>query len=200
LKGVVRSQNVNRSQRVLTFTDKDGLKLDLVEDGVEGGLAVRGLHSVCVECCDFEKIERFWGERFGLSPAETEVGRLLFTLFGKKVEGNQYLEFHETDREPARLGYGSVHHVALAVAEGEGTAKWREGVKASGFLRREYWDSCYFYSPCGALFELATEHPGLSTDLRARGTKQSLSLPPHLEDRRAEIEKALPNWKEEVLP
>jgi glyoxalase family protein len=52
--------------------------------------------------------------------------------------------------------------------------------------------SVYFREPGGALFEVATDGPGFAVDEPAEALGERLILPPWLEPRRAEIERALP--------
>ena len=56
---------------------------------------------------------------------------------------------------------------------------------------RQYFRSIYFREPGGVLFEVATDGPGFAQDEPAGTMGEALSLPPHLEPRRAEIEAQL---------
>ena len=50
---------------------------------------------------------------------------------------------------------------------------------------------CY-REPGGVLFEIATDQPGFAIDEPVETLGSKLSLPPHLEPHRAEIEASLP--------
>ncbi|MBA3390208.1 MAG: VOC family protein, partial [Rubrobacter sp.] len=70
--------------------------------------------------------------------------------------------------------------------------KLREhGLGATPVIDRFYFRSIYFREPGGILFEIATDGPGFATDEDAEHLGERLSLPPFLEDRRAEIEAGL---------
>ena len=62
---------------------------------------------------------------------------------------------------------------------------------SSGEVERFYFTSLYFREPNGILFELATDVPGFATDEPMESLGETLSLPPFLEDRRAQIEAGL---------
>jgi glyoxalase family protein len=57
---------------------------------------------------------------------------------------------------------------------------------------RQYFRSVYFREPGGVLFEIATDIPGFAVDEPLASLGSALKLPPFLEPRRGEIEKALP--------
>ncbi len=126
----------------------------------------------------------------GLQGAET----FIFAM----GDGGAAAELHVTiapDLQPARQGAGGVHHVAFRVPD-EMYDAWaarlvEHRTPSSGPIDRFYFKSLYFREPGGVLFELATDGPGFAADepLETLGTK--LSLPPFLEDRRAEIEAEL---------
>lgn len=65
------------------------------------------------------------------------------------------------------------------------------GMRTTGEIDRFYFRSLYFREPGGVLFELATDGPGFAQDEPAGTMGEALSLPPHLEPRRAEIEAQL---------
>jgi glyoxalase family protein len=60
---------------------------------------------------------------------------------------------------------------------------------------RQYFQSIYFRDPewtSGVLFEIATDGPGFTADESANALGTALQLPPWLEERRSELEAALP--------
>jgi glyoxalase family protein len=92
-------------------------------------------------------------------------------------------------------GAGTVHHVAWYSSDEEHEA-WRDRVRAIGghptpVIDRHYFRSVYFREPGGVLFELATPSPGFTVDEPLETLGEQLSIPPALEQRRAEIEAAL---------
>jgi glyoxalase family protein len=98
---------------------------------------------------------------------------------------------------PGMNGLGTVHHVAMAVSDGEEQRRLRQelielGYRVTEVLDRNYFQSIYFREPGGVLFELATVQPGFTVDepLAALGT--ALKLPAWEEPNRQRIEAALP--------
>lgn len=96
----------------------------------------------------------------------------------------------------ARQGAGAVHHVAFRVPDRAALSAWTQRVNgfrvpSSGEVERFYFRSLYFREPGGNLFELATDGPGFDVDEPFETMGETLSLPPFLEPRRAEIEAGL---------
>ncbi len=97
---------------------------------------------------------------------------------------------------PARQGAGGVHHVAFRVPDAAAIGAWARHVKgfripSSGEVERYYFRSLYFREPGGVLFEIASDTPGFAVDEPMETMGETLSLPPFLEARRAEIEAGL---------
>lgn len=96
----------------------------------------------------------------------------------------------------AQQGAGGVHHVAFRVPGKPQLTEWAQrlqqfGVPNSGEVERFYFRSLYFREPAGNLFEIATDDPGFDVDETREAMGETLSLPPFLEARRAEIEAGL---------
>ena len=96
---------------------------------------------------------------------------------------------------PAQQGAGGVHHVAFNIpsrgVSGLGRRLRSMRVPNSGPVDRFWFKSLYFREPNGILFELATDAPGFATDEPMDKLGTTLSLPPFLEARRAQIEAGL---------
>ena len=114
---------------------------------------------------------------------------------------------HEPEAERGRLGAGSIHHVALRVADEAAQIEWRErltgaGIVVSPIKDRFYFHSIYLREPGGALFEIATDGPGFLIDEPADALGTSLCLPPWLEPSRASIEARLApvDWPQYAAP
>lgn len=113
--------------------------------------------------------------------------------------GGAAAELHvavEPDLPPGRPGAGGAHHVAFRTPNLEEHQAWvdrlaRLGVPSSGAVERFYFRSLYLREPNGIRFEIATDGPGFAADEPLESLGQSLSLPPFLESRRAEIEAGL---------
>jgi glyoxalase family protein len=103
--------------------------------------------------------------------------------------------FEQSD-ERGIPGAGTVHHVAWAVLSDE-LAEWQRhvtnaGANATPVIDRFYFQSVYFREPGGILYELATlDGAGFASDEAPEEMGQGLSLPPFLEQHRAQIEPRL---------
>jgi glyoxalase family protein len=203
--------NAARAERfgadVLTFQDPHGVALALVETNdpreftpwaespVPVSHQIRGLHS-------FRLTER------SLEPTELFITQGLgFELIGEEGEWRRYavagggsgrlLELRVVSGgSRAVSGVGSVHHVAFRVADEAAQRAAQEQVRAAGgrtteVIDRFWFKSIYFREPGGALFEIATDGPGFAVDEDVTSLGEQLILPPFLEPRRAEIERAL---------
>jgi glyoxalase family protein len=96
-----------------------------------------------------------------------------------------------------RLGPGTLHHVAFRAASDADQAEMTERARRLGLTPteqkdRQYFRSVYFREPNGVLFEIATDDPGFTRDEPKETLGTALKLPPWYENRRSEIEKALP--------
>jgi glyoxalase family protein len=121
-------------------------------------------------------------ERYALGEAESRV--LVDVVARPDVPRGQF-------------GVGTVHHVAWRVADDEQQLAWRAALVDGGHevtpvRDRKYFHSIYFRDPGGVIFELATDQPGFTVDETPAELGTHLMLPEWLEQRRAEIEAALP--------
>ncbi|MCP1135611.1 ring-cleaving dioxygenase [Paenibacillus polysaccharolyticus] len=212
---VTHGEIVQRGGRAtLAFTDFEGMRLILVSDehnsGVAGGkpwdrspvpaeYGIIGLGPIHLTVRDASLTTPVLTELLGFrakgsypafTPGQPDV------LVFESGEGGSGSEVHleeRNDLEQERPGRGSVHHVAFRVDNEEELRQWVDRVHqfrfpSSGFVDRFYFRSLYFREANGILFELATDGPGFDTDEDFATLGESLALPPFLEGRRAEIE------------
>jgi glyoxalase family protein len=123
----------------------------------------------------------FWARYDGESVAPHSA----LTLFG-----------WEGSRHVARPGAGQTHHIAFRAESAEEQAAWRDhlltlGVDVTTVRDRTYFQSIYFQAPDGLLLEIATDGPGFTIDESKDELGGALKLPPWLEPRRQDIERAL---------
>lgn len=193
---------------VLRFEDPDGLALALVESDdsreftpwpespVEASRQVRGLHLVRLVERELGPTARFLIEGLGFAAAGEERGWHRYTVEGGGT--SRALDIQVVPDAPrGEWGLGSVHHIAWRVPDGAAQRDVQAGVSRAGgrpteVIDRFWFQSVYFREPGGALFEVATDGPGFTVDEPAEKLGERLILPPWLEPRRTEIERALP--------
>jgi glyoxalase family protein len=193
------------SDEVMVFRDKSGLAFELVaeadartpwESTISAEHAIRGLHSVTMVVRDPNPTVAFMKDFFGWEIVNEDEGRLRLAA-GGSAPGHLIDLLYDADATPATNGIGTVHHVAMTVAEADDQRAIREALLARGHKVTEVRDRCYFQSiyvrePGGVLLEVATAKPGFLVDEDLRNLGLGLKLPPWEEDNRAEIEGKLP--------
>lgn len=90
-----------------------------------------------------------------------------------------------------------MHHIAFRAPSDSAQLEWREllsrvPLNVTSVRDRTYFHSIYFHEPGGVLFEIATDPPGFAIDEPVENLGEALKLPQWLENRRADIEQALP--------
>jgi glyoxalase family protein len=158
-------------------------------------MAIRGLHSVTLTVTDPGPSVSFARELLGFEVVDEAHGRLRMAVNGD-LPGHALELSYGGDAPSARNGLGTVHHVALAIADEEEQRQLRQELIARGFsvtdvLDRQYFRSIYFREPGGVLYEAATVAPGFTVDEPLAALGQALKLPPWEEKNRATIESNL---------
>jgi glyoxalase family protein len=189
-----------RSERRLTFSDFEGLSLELAvvetQDApliadhpeVPAEVALQGFDSVRAFSGDPAASQSFLVEGLGFRPE----GENAYELRGEE-RGSLYV--YDGTSERGIGGAGTVHHVAWASPLDEHEA-WRRRVLEAGgsptpVIDRFYFRSIYFREPSGVLFEIATIGPGFTTDEPLEHLGERLSLPPAFEHLRDQVEPVL---------
>ncbi len=177
----------------------------------------QGMHHITAICSDIQRTEAFYSGVLGMkrvkmtSNFDDPTSAHWYWGAGAGGPGTLITYFERkrpTDRM-ARVGIGQTHHFALAVADDEAQAEWREKIvramiRVSPVMNRVYFRSIYTSDPDGHIVELATAGPGWladGEDLTTLG--RSLQLPPWLEQHRRAIEGNLvplrvPAWPPEA--
>ncbi len=193
--------DVRREDGVVRFADPEGLEHELAVTSVADEPLIAEAPGIPRE----HALQGFDGVRaYAIDPAAS--GHLLRDGLhfregpegGYEVRGATRGGRYAYDPPPqqiGRQGAGTVHHVAFASPMADHEA-WRERIVAAGghptaIIDRFYFRSIYFREPSGVLFEIATIGPGFATDEDAAHLGERLSLPPFLEQRRAELEPVL---------
>jgi glyoxalase family protein len=192
----------------IVVADPSGLHIELganADDtrtpGISGDIdtasAIRGIHSVTMSVDEAEPTLAFMQEWFGFEVADEMNMRIRVSVNGAGP-GKSVDILTSLDETHAKNGVGTVHHVALAIAEPSEQLRLREalvrrGVEVTPVMDRSYFQSIYFREPGGVLFEVATVAPGFMVDEPLEELGRGLKLPPWEESKRAEIEEALPS-------
>jgi glyoxalase family protein len=194
-------------EEVLTFTDPDGMRLEIVSHVHNSGIepwrdamvpleyALRGLFGVTLVQRELAPTAEVL-TAMGFRKIAEEGNRHRFIAEGGAP--GSHVDVLVSPQAPfARLGAGSVHHVAFRMADDESQLEWRkvlskQHLDLTPVIDRMYFHSVYFREPGGVLFELATDPPGFAWDEPVETLGESLKLPEWLEPRRDRIEQILP--------
>lgn len=192
----------------LDFEDPEGQRLRLGDDGGKGDAnpwdgssvpeehQIRGLGPIVMSVPELGRTEPILTEIMNMRKARTYEADGASVHAFEMGAGGPAAELHvavEPNLPRAGQGAGGVHHVAFRAADVEELHEWTERVQgfrvpSSGEVERYYFRSLYFREPNGILFEIATDGPGFAVDEPMESLGESLSLPPFLEPKRAQIE------------
>ncbi|MER2534975.1 MAG: VOC family protein [Rhizobiaceae bacterium] len=189
----------------LLFDGPDGDAFALVEDrddgrqpwdkgGVGDAEAIRGFHSAALRLRDGGRTEELLGF-MGYEPVDVlgNVKRLAL----KDGNGAHVIDIETVPGAPAaRLGAGSVHHIAFTVENRARQAEVRKALLDTGYqvtpvIDRDYFWAIYFRTPGGVLFEVATNEPGFGRDEDSAHLGEALKLPSQHAHLRPFLEKTL---------
>ena len=193
-------------ETVLTFSDPDGMKIELVGHAeatpvnpsrfadVPGEYAIRGFFGVTMLQRDAAQTETALA-LLGFRKVAEEGNRLRFSAKGNAL-GNHLDIVVDPKAGYSRSGSGSVHHIAFRSADYEDQKEWLAIISrylhSSPVMERDYFRSIYFREPGGVLFELATDIPGFAIDELVETLGESLCIPNWLEPHRVEMTNHLP--------
>lgn len=199
--GLARDDRLGAAR--LRFEGPDGEELALVEGDdarapwTEGGIpldvAIRGFHGVALRIAEpggTEELLRLMGYEI-----DARAGPLT-RLLRRGGNGADAIEIETSGASPARLGAGSVHHIAFAVPDRAAQLEVRRGLLDGGHqvtpvIDRDYFWAIYFRSPGGVLFEIATAEPGFDRDEDVAHLGETLRLPRQHAHLRAAVEERL---------
>jgi glyoxalase family protein len=213
--GVNASPIAERDGRLtLDFTDPEGQRLSLIDDGGMGEAhpweksrapaerQIRGLGPITLSVPDLKATDAVLTSVMNMRPTRDyphpENARDTVHVY-EMGAGGPAAELHvaeQPDLPRAHPGAGGVHHVAFRTPDDAQYDGWAERLRElripnSGRIDRFYFRSLYFREPNGILFEIATDGPGFAADEPMESLGEKLSLPPFLEGRRKEIEAGL---------
>jgi glyoxalase family protein len=191
---------------VIRFSDRSGLALELIatardprgpwlKGGVGADAAIRGLHSVTLVVREPKKTLELMTGLLDYAVVDEAEDRIRVAVPGD-APGRSIDLVADSESAGAVNGLGTVHHVAMAIADQDEQLRLREelirfGCKVTEVRDRCYFRSIYFREPNNVLFEVATLQPGFTADEDLATLGTGLKLPPWEEPHRAEIESAL---------
>lgn len=199
-------QSTEFGENRLFFAGPDGDGFALIEDGdddrapwthngVDADHAIRGFRGASMRLADdgamaelltfmnYEKVDEGDG----------------VTRFNVKGAGNG-ADIIELETMPnisaAKLGAGSVHHIAFSVDNRAAQLEVRKALMDTGYqvtpvIDRDYFWAIYFRTPGGVLFEIATNEPGFDRDEDTAHLGEALKLPTQHAHLRDTLEKTL---------
>ena len=204
--GVEWAEAERFGERVLAFHGPDGLAVEVVEGGnavggwadgpVDAEVALGAFHSVTLCSAAPWTTQEVLIDVLGYQVEGAEDGRT--RLVNPNADRASAIDLFCTPGDgAARMGVGTVHHVAFRVPDQATQQTVRQGLIDAGLrptdeIDRQYFRSVYAREPGGVLFEIATDPPGFATDEPADALGQSLMLPPQYEPMRDQIEARLP--------
>ena len=205
--GVLAERTGKRfDEEVLTLSDPDGMKLELVAHSnapaitparyadVPVEYALRGFFGVTMLETELAATEKTLA-LLGFKKVAEEGSRVRFASPDGSTLGNQIDVVVDPNASYGHAGAGSVHHIAFRAKDDAAQREWREKIaeqlSVTPILDRTYFHSIYFREPGGVLFELATDNPGFAFDESLETLGEALRVPEWLEPQRTLIEARL---------
>jgi len=211
-------QTVQKTERfgdpVVWFSDPHGLPLELIgtdeaqtavhpaTDIIPIGHAIQGFHSATATLHRLDAAQALLVDAMGLALTDREDSRYRFMTTDTTAPGHIYDIVVDPQAPPGRQGGGTVHHIAFRTSSPRAQSSWQSRLRQAGLpvsevRDRKYFQSIYFNSPGGVLFEIATDPPGFAIDESIETLGSALMLPDQYESHRAAIEKKLPKLNSE---
>ena len=207
--GVTPSALTTRfGDEVISFTDPDGLVLELVASTepdaraahphpeISAAHGIRGFHSVTLAVSEATPTAALLTHAMGYRATATAEGRTRFSVAGGGP--GTYVDVVVDPSLPrGTSGAGTVHHIAFRTPDDTTQARALAALQAlnlgvSPVMDRNYFHSIYYREPAGILFEIATDNPGFTIDEPLATLGTALKLPAQYESQRAAIEAHLP--------
>jgi len=184
----------------LVANDRDTRKpwIDPTSD-IDSAAAIRGLFSVTMIHRRPDPTVEIMTRLLDFTVVQQSADRIRLGVGGDHPGRTMEISI-DPSAPTGRNGLGTVHHVAMAIAEASQQLELRSelmhaGLHVTEVRDRQYFQSIYFREPGGVLFEVATLNPGFATDETPIELGQALKLPPWEEPYRKEIEAGLPAIK-----
>jgi glyoxalase family protein len=199
------SEHELRGEKRLRFQGPDGDAFSLVEvDGdprpgwasreIDADKAIKGFHGASLRLGD-PGATRELLSFMGYQEVDRNGGWSRFAISGGN--GADVIDLETVPQaDLARLGAGSVHHIAFAVDDRAAQLEVRKALMDTGYqvtpvIDRDYFWAIYFRTPGGVLFEIATNEPGFDRDEDTGHLGEALKLPARYEPYRDQISRRL---------
>lgn len=185
----------------ITFEDFDGQTYQLISQenqpqrakhvpwshaDVPKAFAISGLAAPVIFVENMENAHWLLTEILAFQVSEAQGS---FHLFAQEESAVQLIVAQRPDLSVANEGFGRVHHLAFSVPNAAALRFWQQvfaqkHVPHSELIDRYYFQSVYFTSMRGILFELATQQTRFAEIAAEETAGEQLILPPHLEEKR----------------
>jgi glyoxalase family protein len=201
---VVREAKPRFGAPVIAFSDPDGMGIELIGSDARATIhpwltgpipaeyMLRGFHSATLWVAQAAPTADLLTKQLGYTFVGQEGNRYRYQ--GASNDIGLYVDLVERPGQPAaRLGAGSVHHIAFRTVDDTEQIEYKSQLHKANYsvspvMDRQYFHSIYFRSPSGVLFEVATDAPGFTYDESVAELGSHLKLPSWLEPQRAAIE------------
>jgi glyoxalase family protein len=203
----VNHESERFGEELIAVADPSGLVIELVgndrdprtpwtKGGIQPEAAVRGLYGVTLTITSPGPTLDLMTGLLGFQVVNQAPGCTRLSVNGD-TPGHTMDIVSDAGARQAKNGLGTVHHVAMAIAEPEDQLRLRKelldrGYRVTEVLDRQYFQSIYFREPGGVLFEVATVRPGFTVDEEPSRLGCDLKLPPWEEPNRPTIQATLP--------
>lgn len=177
-------------------------------NGVSGEHAIRGAYGTTTSVREPEPMDDFLLTAFGARHLHSEGPHHQYEIGEGAGMGGRLELIEEPDLPQGSwsFGEGTMHHHAFDAVSADNQAAVKDWIVGLGYTDvsdvkdRGYFHSVYLRTPGGALFELAVSTPqGFLIDEAKEELGTHMCIPPHWEDRRAEIAQLETIDTEEVL-
>ncbi len=164
--------------------------------GVPGEHAIRGAYGTTTSVREPEPMDFFLQRAFGAELLSSEGPGHQYRVGTDEGHGRMLELVEEPDLPQGtwQFGEGTIHHHAFDAVTSENQLALKDWIVGLGFTDvsdvkdRGYFHSVYMRTPGGALFELAVPtEQGFTIDEAEDELGTHMCIPPHWEDRRAEI-------------
>ena len=178
------------------------------EGSVSGEHAIRGAYGTTTSVREPEPITHFLTEGLNAQLVRSEGKHHQLQIGDDQGHGRmlELVEEPELAQGSWHFGEGTIHHQALDAVTAENQAAVKDYIVGLGYTDvsdvkdRGYFFSVYMRSPGGSLIELAYSTPqGFLIDEAEDELGTHMCIPPHWEDRRAEIAQLEPIETEEQV-